>query len=333
MSGFDISKESTEGYCKVCDGVYMMSQADFYPGTFSKDMCSINNRGFVFEVTNKKGEKHLLLSGLPGKSEIEKTKQIEKDTGLRLTVIVTSGDFHHMSLTSWLEAYPNAKFIHSALKFPTTRNGKEILANEAWKKQIELVEGPEIESLKEYEDTVKFVGFNQFYVYDDQEGLAVNSNNPATVGGFSLIKKFASLKPTTKFLAIWVYHVPSKQLLYEHNFAIFFSKEQLKRTPNFFFRMMLKPEEFSSCAKEPLPRGPAEPEECKIHCETMQKIIQLDVAAALDYHSDFGCMCRKWEGKDEWTEEFKSILAKTGEDVADGSAMVEAMQPSRCTIM
>lgn len=333
-AGFDLSKESTEGYCKVYDGVYMTSEANFHPGNAASDMPTINNRGFVFEVTNKKGVKHLLMSGLPGDSEIPKVQQIEKDTGLKLTIIVSSGDFHHMSMKAWLKAFPDTKFIHSALKFPTTRNGKEILANETWKKQIELVEGPEIESLKEYENTLKFVGFNQFRIYADVDDLAKDSKNPPTKSGFAFVKAFASLKATEKFLAIWVYHVPSKQLLYEHNFAMFFSKAQIATSKNFLFRLMLKPEVFASCAKETLPHGPSEPEECKVHCETMQKILELDVAAALDYHSDLGCMCRAWPGgKTEWVKDFTAILAKTGEDQADGSKMAEAMKPSRCSIM
>jgi hypothetical protein len=334
MSGFDLSKESTEGYCKVADGVYMTSQANFYPGGASKDMPIINNRAFVFEVNNKKGEKHLLMSGIPGPSEIPKVKLLEKDTGLKVTIIVASGDFHHMSMKDWLEAFPNTKFIHSSLKFPNTRNGKEILANETWKKQIELVEGPEIESLKEYQDTLKFVGFNQFKIYEDKEGFAKDSNTPPEKSGFAFVKAFAALKPTVRFLAIWIYHVPSKQLLYEHNFAMFLSKAQIKTTSNWVFRMMLKPEVFASCAKDPLPRGPDDPEGCRIHCETMQKILDLDVAAALDYHSDLSCQCRQWPGgKDEWTKDFTAILAKTGEDVPDGKKMVKSMKPSRCSIM
>jgi hypothetical protein len=333
MSGFDISKESTEGYCKVAEGVYMTSEADFYPGGASHTMPCINNRAFVFEVKNKKGVKHLLMSGLPGKSEIDKVRKIEKDVGLKVTIIVASGDFHHLSMKMWLEAFPETKFIHSALKFPTTRNGKDILANETWKKQIELVEGPEIESLKEYEDTLKFVAFNQFKINQDGGIFAKDADSPPTKSGFAFLKEFASEKPTLRMLAVWVYHVPTKQLLYEHNFAIFFSKAQIASAKYWLIKFALPKEKFGSLAKEALPRGPSDPEGCRIHCETMQKIIELDVVAAMDYHSDLGCQCKQWSGKEEWTKNFTAILAKTGEDVADGSKMVKAMKPSRCSIM
>jgi hypothetical protein len=100
MSGFDISKESVKGYAKVSEGVYMTSEEDFHPAR-QASLAILNNRAFFFEVTNKDGKKHLLMSGIPGKSEIPKAQQIEKDTGLKITLIVTSGDFHHMSMEFW----------------------------------------------------------------------------------------------------------------------------------------------------------------------------------------------------------------------------------------
>ena len=54
-----------------------------------------------------------------------------------------------------LDAFPDAKIYHSGLKFPTTRNGKEILAEE-YKARIELCEGFDFPSLEKYSDTVKF---------------------------------------------------------------------------------------------------------------------------------------------------------------------------------
>ena len=96
----DLSTETHDGYNKVYDGVWTVCQANFHPGA-SPSLPIINNRGFIFEVTNKAGEKHLLMSGLPGSSEIPKVQQLEKDTGLKLTLIVTSGDFHHLAMKFW----------------------------------------------------------------------------------------------------------------------------------------------------------------------------------------------------------------------------------------
>jgi hypothetical protein len=37
---------------------------------------------------------------------IPKVQKIEKDTGLKLALIVLSGDFHHMAMKNWLDAQP-----------------------------------------------------------------------------------------------------------------------------------------------------------------------------------------------------------------------------------
>jgi hypothetical protein len=63
--------------------------------------------------------------------------------------------------TARLEAFLEAEFIHSALKFPTTRNGREILANPEYKKRITLVEGPNFPMLEQYSEKLIFIGFNQ----------------------------------------------------------------------------------------------------------------------------------------------------------------------------
>ena len=135
-------------------------------------MPELNNRGFLFEVSDKKYGKHLLMSGIPGSNLASDVQQLENDTGLKLQVIVSSGDFHHMAMSGWLDAYPEATFVHSGLKFPTTRNGKNILANESYKNRIVLEKGFDMPSLDQYSDTVKFFGFNQFLVYPDTEGMS-----------------------------------------------------------------------------------------------------------------------------------------------------------------
>jgi hypothetical protein len=163
MSGFDLNEESYEkDYTRVAEGVWTVCEDHFHPGGFD-GIPPCNNRGFIYEVSNAKTKKHLLMSGIPGKSEIDAVKKLEKDTGLELTLIVGSGDFHHvcytyeasfefpaycryclpsnrlvfyniqMSISYWLDAFPNVKVLQSGMKFPKTRNGKEILGNEKFK--------------------------------------------------------------------------------------------------------------------------------------------------------------------------------------------------------
>lgn len=319
---FDLSKESVEGYCKVYDGVYVVSE--YHRPGFSELMPRLTNRGFIFEANNKKNGKHLMMSGIPGDECIAKVQAIERDTGLKLKKIITSGDFHHMSMKAWLDAYPETQFVHSSLKFPTTRNGVDLLANAEYKARIELVEGPKFPALEEeYGDILEFYGFNQFLVYDDQKNsyMAKDKSKPLKEGVFSMMSKMSKLETTERFLAIWFYHKPSKELVIEHNFDVCFSKAQIAQSKSFMMRMMFKSNQFKSCAMAPMPSGPKDYEACKKHCEQMQPILGLDVLSILDYHTDLTEHIRVYKNKEEFVREFRGILKKTGEDDATGETL------------
>jgi len=62
-------------------------------------------------------------------------------TGLTVRYVVTSGDAHHLYLEDWLEeeTFAATKFFMTGVKFPTTRNGKKLLAKPQHKVRIELV--------------------------------------------------------------------------------------------------------------------------------------------------------------------------------------------------
>ena len=218
-------------------------------------MPELNNRGFLFEVSTAEDGKHLLMSGLPGSKLIENVKQLEKDLGLSVMTIVSSGDFHHMSMKGWLDAFPGTTFVHSALKFPTTRNGKEILENESYRARIILEKEFDMPSLKKYSESVKFFGFNQFFVYADAPFMAASESKSGDKKQ-NILSYMTKIGPCDQpFLAVWLYHVPTKQLLIEHNFMTYMSKEQVAKA-SAPLRMMMKANDFSSCANQKMPVGP-----------------------------------------------------------------------------
>ena len=95
----DFSKESYDAtYTKVYEGVYVVSET--HRPHHKDSMPELNNRGFLFEVSDGE-KKHLLMSGIPGSKLVTNVQALEKDTGLELKEIVTSGDFHHMATKGW----------------------------------------------------------------------------------------------------------------------------------------------------------------------------------------------------------------------------------------
>lgn len=328
MSGFNLSNESYGNeYTLVAEGVYLLSEPHA-PGGISHIFPDVNNRGFIFVVTNKNGREHLLMSGLPTHKSITKARKVEQDTGLSLTLIVSSGDAHHMALRDWLEAFPQTQFVMSGLKFPRTRNGKSILANEDYANRIELATGFDFPSLEQYSDTVRFFGFNQFLSAPDADFTSQDIHNTSKLPKFKFLQNFGGLKPTEKILCVWTYHVPTKQLIYEHNFHFFLTKEHHKQF-GFPFSLILPKEKVCSCAKEKLPRGPRDMDEIQAHCHQMARIVELDVRALMEYHSLPGAMAARYKSQTDYQKSFLKILSATGEHDPTGKAMYHAMNP-RC---
>lgn len=317
-----MSKETFDGdYAVVADGVWSICERHSPGG--NENLGKINNRAFVFRLKDGKSGDFLLQSGLPSKLGIPRVKKLEKDTGLKLRIILSSGDFHHMSMKDWLDAFPEGsgvRFIHSGIKFPKTRNGAEILANPTYKKQLELFDDTEIKALAEYKDQLHFIVFNQAQCYPDVEFMAGNAEEAKKPqpGLFTFMRQFAAVKFNQRFAAIWMYHPATKTIFTEHNFQMVYTREQVAANPWILRTMMgQKPFDFGSTLKA---QG-FKPVDAKVHCETWQKVLALDVRYAIDYHSLPTINTRKWKNKEEFVKELTMELTKTGEHDPSGNSI------------
>ena len=186
----------------------------------------INNRGFLFQVNDPTHGPCLIMYGTPNDTLIPPALELQRSTGLAIQWMITSGDFHHLYLSKWMDALPSARFVMSELKFPTTRNGMAILADEAYKSRITLTE--EVESLPEvqaWSDTVQFISFNQGFIYTDQDWMAKDATTPATERGTcGFVMGLMSQKMDRRFLAVWAYHKATKTIITEHNWSFTFSQ-------------------------------------------------------------------------------------------------------------
>jgi hypothetical protein len=102
---------------------------------------------------------------------------------------------------NWLDAYPYVEVVHSALKFPKTRNGMDILENSDYKARKELVTGRDFPSLKQYEDVVQLCGLNQFYVSSDKPWMSKDAQNKTKAGLMRFMKNFMQTKADQMFLS------------------------------------------------------------------------------------------------------------------------------------
>ena len=218
--------------------------------------------------------------------------------------------------------------LHRGLKFPKTRNGKTILANQEYASRIELATGFDFPSLEQYSHTVRFFGFNQFLSAPDADFTSENIHNTSKLPKFQFLKKFGGLKASEKILCVWTYHVPTMQLIYEHNFQFYLTKEHHKQF-GFPFSLILPVEKICSCAREKLPTGPRDYDEIREHCRQMSRIVKLEVRAMMEYHSLPGAMASKYVSQKDYQKAMMKILSATGEGDASGDAMYHVMNP-RC---
>jgi hypothetical protein len=156
--------------------------------------------------------------------------------------------------------------------------------------------------------------------------MSKNSDDLTKETFWSFMKKFPNEPPIEPVFLVWHYHVPTKQLVYEHNWKFYLTKEEYASLP-FPLWIVLKKEAFGSSATELFPKHPTTLEGCKAHCEQMQKIVELDVRAIMDYHNKPGCQVRTWKSKEEYMDDIVSVLKKTGEHDPTGEAMYEFVQP------
>ena len=237
-----------------------------------------------------------------------------------------------MSIKYWLDAYPNVKILHSDMKFTKTRNGQDILQNPTYRKQLELSSDVNFPQLDEYSDTVRFFGFDRFTSYQDKDYMSKTVDEPVKMGYWKFMTTFPGEQACEPVFLVWHYHVPTKQLIYDHNFLFHFTLKEHKQLP-FPLNLLMPVEAFGSAAREQFPHGPATLEDCRAHCEQMARVTALDVRAMYDYHCAPGVQVRTWSSREEFQTDFKDALSITGEDDVTGRKMYQIMKPKDKTMI
>jgi len=240
----DLSGESYDNHapCKVGYGMFSVCTA--HKPAMMEQFIDINNRAWIFEINDKVTGDFLLVYGLPScKKALPKVKAIMSATGLTVRYVVTSGDAHHLYLEDWLEeeTFAATKFFMTGVKFPTTRNGKKLLAKPQHKVRIELIIDQIPEALEKYTDQVQFYLNTQYTIYEDQEGVPAYRDSIVKAEDMPKFTEIVSAPFKTRFACINVYHPPTKTLSVEHNFDFFFPQQVYDQFPA-PIRQLFRPE-------------------------------------------------------------------------------------------
>lgn len=320
LIGFDLSTESYEGEAaEVVPGVIWTMSEHHHPAGLQA--MTINNRAFLIRINDPEGD-FLLMSGINGDKNIDRVRALEEKLGLKLKIMISSGDWHHMYVRYWMDAFPDTRVLMPGVKFPISMNGVELMAEEKYNSRIELIDQDGmLDLLAQYQDQVQFYCFNQCHTYTEEAWQSKDGKNPTKKAStMSYMMSFSKLKWDQRFICFWLYHPATKTIVSEHNFEMAWDKDQVKSLP-FPMNKMMKPDQFCSWLIDN-PHGPKTPEAAASHAKTMQMVISLDVEVALDYHSLPGKYSKKWESKDAYKAYMLDSLKKTGEHDPSGAAML-----------
>src|SRR3954469_1427659 len=100
-ASLDLSGEAPGRAVPVFDGVWLVATRH-RPG-LSKKMFEINNRCFVFRLFDQQAGRPVLLvvNAVDAEQAIPEVQHLERETGLRVSAVVSPGGGHHLQFEAW----------------------------------------------------------------------------------------------------------------------------------------------------------------------------------------------------------------------------------------
>jgi len=232
---FDLSAETIGRAVPVFDGVWLIATRH-RPG-LSKHMFEINNRCFVFRLLDQKTGKPVLLvvNAVDPAQAVLEVQRLERETGLRVSAIVSPGGGHHLHMPAWHAAFPAAKLLVGPERIPRTANGRR------------LMELGRVETLSLDDPFPQFRGQLDAVVFHGLGGppdhRSAGEGAPDT--RFQHMKKMFKImtaKQTDPVDELWLHHVPSQTVIGGENLTWYYPKAALRGAP-FMLKSMIKPDQ------------------------------------------------------------------------------------------
>jgi hypothetical protein len=223
----DFSSEDWDKPVQFFDGCWVIASRH-NPGLLSS--MELNNRVFVFRLRGRAGKDVLLVFGCGGASTLAGVRAIEKQTGTNVGWVVGNGGGHHLFLSLWYEAFPQARVLVPAKRVPFTRNGQELQRKYA--ARWELMHGPRPKQLvDEFGSEIDVVIFDQLFHYKDENVARImaspkdHTSPPASLSGFSLLMAMGKAMKDTSHPndEVTLFHRASGLVVGGHNFQFSFT--------------------------------------------------------------------------------------------------------------
>jgi hypothetical protein len=302
------------------------------PGLLSS--MELNNRVFVFELRGREGKGVLLVFGCGGPSTIAAVREIEKRSGTNVAWIVGNGGGHHLFLSLWYDAFPEARILVPAKRVPYTRNGQEL--QKRYAARWELMHGPRPKQLvDELGSEIDVVIFDQLFHYNDENVARImaspkdHRSPPASLSGFSLLMAMGkAMKDTSQPNdEVTLFHRASGLVVGGHNYQLAFTPKGHATPPKFKLKtggfpmgvlmsmMMPKGKFVSMFEGQPGPIA-----DSRVHADEWRMVLDWDIRAWTTAHN-IPTVCGPDLSGLELKEAIVASLARTGEDDPTGARL------------
>jgi len=230
----DLSGETPARAVAVFEGVWLIATRH-RPG-LSKEMFEVNNRCFVFRLFDQRAGRPTLLvvNAVDPAQAIPEVRRLERETGLRVSAVVSPGGGHHLQFASWQREFTEAQMLLCPVRIPRTANGQRLMAL------------PRVQVMDLADPLPQFRGQLDAVLFDGLAG-PVDHQSPGEGGSDT---RLAHVKRMLKFMLtpgrmpvdeLWLHHVPSGTVIAGENLMWIYPKEKLRGAP-FMLKGMIKPD-------------------------------------------------------------------------------------------
>ena len=245
----DLSAETPARAIPVFAGVWQIATRH-RPG-LSKKMFEINNRCFVFRLFDQRAGRPTLLvvNAVDPAQAIPEVRRLERETGLRVSAVVSPGGGHHLQFAPWHREFTDARMLLCPVRIPHTANGQRLMSL------------PRVEAMDLADPLPQFRGQLDALLFDGLAGPA-DHQSPGEGGADT---RFAHVKRMLKFMVapgrtpvdeLWLHHVPSGTVIAGENLMWIYRRQDLRDAP-FMLKGMIKPDRLALFT---LPRKVGDPQ-------------------------------------------------------------------------
>lgn len=226
-----LERETFDKAVDVADGVWLLATRH-RPG-FSRMQPEMNNRVFVFRLTDQRAGEQVLFVANPSVSDahIPEVRRLERETGLTVRYLFSPGGGHHLQIPPWRDAFTKATVLVGPTRVPKVASARRLM--EGGRVQILDPANP----LPQFQGELGCVIFDKLIGFPDMK-TTYEGGKEGFFTPFKIMMEMMSMKDPCDEL--WLWHRATETVIGGENLGWILSEKIVAGFP-FMMKMMMKP--------------------------------------------------------------------------------------------